>query len=334
MDIKSFIINNLEKFPDDIVNRAMAQFRVTRPAVFRHLNTLIDQGIVFAEGKTRSRKYHLITADKGTFSIPLSKSPGEGELWDEKIKPKAIRLPQNIQDICAYGFTEMVNNVLDHSKARTLKVTYDFSGPTLQLSIDDDGIGIFEKIKKAMGLKTHREAILHLSKGKLTTDPERHTGEGIFFTSRLFDVFALSANGLSFRCFQQEDQDWLIDDADKKNGTNVLLSIHRKSARKAIDIFNQYSASDQDYAFSKTRVIVELGRLPGETYISRSQAKRVLMGLEKFREIVLDFHRVESVGQGFVDEVFRVFQNQHPAIQINPIRMNENVEFMVKRGLG
>ena len=56
--------------------------------------------------------------------------------------------------------------------------------------IDDDGEGIFKKIKNALNLLDEKQAVLELAKGKLTTDPSRHTGEGIFFTSRAFnDIF-------------------------------------------------------------------------------------------------------------------------------------------------
>jgi len=67
------------------------------------------------------------------------------------------------------------------------------------------------------------------------------------------------------------------------------------------------------------------GRLsgdPSDPHISRSQAKRLLMGLEKFKQVVLDFKGVSSVGQAFVDEVFRVFQNEHPDIAIQYFNAN------------
>ena len=42
---------------------------------------------------------------------------------------------------------------------------------------------------------------------------------------------------------------------------------------------------------------------------------------------------VEEVGQGFVDEVFRVFQQRHPEIQMVYINANKAVEFMIKRAI-
>ncbi len=71
----------------------------------------------------------------------------------------------------------------------------------------------------------------------------------------------------------------------------------------------------------------------GDRLISRSQAKRLTSGFERFVDITLDFDRVEAVGQGFVDELFRVYQQAHPEIRFHYINANENVEFMIKRGL-
>jgi hypothetical protein len=56
-------------------------------------------------------------------------------------------------------------------------------------------------------------------------------------------------------------------------------------------------------------------------------------GLEKFREVVLDFEGVDLVGQGFADEVFRVWAQQHPDVLLIPTGMNEPVAFMVERAI-
>ena len=71
----------------------------------------------------------------------------------------------------------------------------------------------------------------------------------------------------------------------------------------------------------------------GDHLIARGEAKRLLDGMGSFEEITLDFSGVHSVGQGFVDEVFRVWQNSHPNTALTPVNMNAEVDFMVKRGL-
>ena len=51
----------------------------------------------------------------------------------------------------------------------------------------------------------------------------------------------------------------------------------------------------------------------------------------KFKIILLDFKDVPVVGQAFADEIYRVFQNAHPDIQIKEENMSEGVRFMVER---
>ena len=67
--------------------------------------------------------------------------------------------------------------------------------------------------------------------------------------------------------------------------------------------------------------------------ISRSQAKRVVRNLEKFHTILLDFTGIETVGQGFADEIFRVYQNENPGMEILPTHANEDIQRMIKRAI-
>jgi hypothetical protein len=64
--------------------------------------------------------------------------------------------------------------------------------------------------------------------------------------------------------------------------------------------------------------------------ISRSEAKRLVANLEKFSEIVLDFRDVKSVGQGFADEVFRVFAGRYPTIRIATENTRPAVDAMIR----
>ena len=40
---------------------------------------------------------------------------------------------------------------------------------------------------------------------------------------------------------------------------------------------------------------------------------------------------MDTIGQAFADEIFRVYKNKNPDIQIIPINANADVEFMIKR---
>jgi hypothetical protein len=77
-----------------------------------------------------------------------------------------------------------------------------------------------------------------------------------------------------------------------------------------------------------------LAQYGNDKLISRSQAKRVLARVELFKTVVLNFKDVPTIGQAFADEIFRVFAQQHPQIDIVPIHINSEVKRMIERAKG
>jgi hypothetical protein len=65
--------------------------------------------------------------------------------------------------------------------------------------------------------------------------------------------------------------------------------------------------------------------------VSRSQAKRLLARVELFETVMFDFTGVATIGQAFADEIFRVFANQHPNIELTPTHANSDVKRMIAR---
>jgi hypothetical protein len=182
----------------------------------------------------------------------------------------------------------------------------------------------------ALGLLDERHAILELSKGKLTTDPKRHSGEGIFFTSRMFDEFAILSGGAFLSHQYARGKDWMLERKQPKDGTIVFMRIHNHTSRTTKKVFDAYVSGD-DFDFSKTVVPVDLARYGNDKLISRSQAKRVLARVELFKTVVLDFDGVDSIGQAFSDEIFRVFANEHPDMELLVINVKSEVRRMIDR---
>jgi hypothetical protein len=69
----------------------------------------------------------------------------------------------------------------------------------------------------------------------------------------------------------------------------------------------------------------------GESLMSRSEAKFLLKPAHGFQTVTLDFSGVEYIGQGFADEIFRVFAKAHPGIELVPINTNPDVQKMISR---
>jgi STAS-like domain of unknown function (DUF4325) len=95
-------------------------------------------------------------------------------------------------------------------------------------------------------------------------------------------------------------------------------------------VFREFT---EDHAFVRTRPAVKLFDI-GTEFVSRSEARRLLDGLDQDFDVVeVDFAGVTDVGQGFVDELLRVWPHAHPGKTVVPVNMNPAVNFMVTRGL-
>jgi hypothetical protein len=314
-----------------VAGRLAQQFGVSRQAIHRHLISLVDRGLISAQGSTRALLYKLVAlqAVEKTFACA---GLSEDAVWRELGVPVLGDLPEKARDIWHYGLTEMVNNAIDHSQSPSVTLRLRRNALYADAYVSDEGVGIFTKIQRALGLQDPREAILELAKGKLSTDPARHSGEGIFFSSQAFDDYAILSGALFYSRSLAHPWGALIDHGDPAAGTLVRLRLahdHERSLKAVFDAF----AAPEEYSFAKTLVPVRLAQYEGEKLVSRSQAKRLTLRFEKFRQVVLDFEGVKEIGQAFADELFRVFARAHPGIELSAINTAEAVAQMMKRAL-
>jgi anti-sigma regulatory factor (Ser/Thr protein kinase) len=330
MEIRQFIIQSVPEHPRDLVAAVGERFGITRQAVNRYVRDLVEEGLLIGEGKTSRRRYSLAPLRSERFQVPLA-GLEEDRLWRTRVARGCGPLPDNVRDIWHYAFTEMVNNAIDHSNGRTLTIAVDADALRTRMRVRDDGIGIFRKIQVECGLEDERHAILELAKGKLTTDPERHTGEGIFFTSRLVDEFAILSGDVHFSHDYPEDEDRALELEGLVDGTLIVMALRNDSPRRSKDVFDRFASEEDDYGFTRTVVPVRLAQQGSENLVSRSQAKRLLARLDRFKTVVLDFSDVREIGQAFADEIFRVFAHAHPEIELRLIHAGPEVQKMISR---
>jgi biotin operon repressor len=332
-EIRQFILDQVEKHPADIAKVAGETFGISRQAVNRHIQQLIAENLLTIEGATRNRRYSLKPLMQWEQRYPLDGSLEEDRVWRNDIAPRLGELPKNVLDIWHYGFTEMLNNAIDHSSGTFVEVSLIKTCANTNIILRDDGEGIFKKIQREMKLDDERHALLELSKGKLTTDPSRHSGEGIFFSSRAFDLFEILSGDIHFSHQIDQAEDWIDDGAaGPTKGTWIIMTLSNHASQILKDIFDRFT-SGEDFGFTKTIVPVHLAQYGDEMLVSRSQAKRLLARIEKFKTVLLDFAGVSAIGQAFADEIFRVFAKIHPNIELIPINTNPDVQKMISRAL-
>lgn len=319
-------------------------YDVSRQHVNNLISRLVDEKKLIKLGSTRGAIYvtpKYLEEHVDDLPTRYSKKLQNKNLEEHKVLNDIERhfvpydkLSENIKSIFSYAFSEMLNNAIEHSESQKIHVSVDIRDHELNFTVDDFGIGVFKNVMQKRNLNNELEAIQDLLKGKTTTMPKLHSGEGIFFTSKVGDEFILDSYGYQLIINNKIDDVFVKKVQGQKQGTKVTFRINTTSSRHLNDVFKKYTnvKEDSDYGFDKTEIRVKL-YTQGGVHISRSQARRVLSGLEKFNIIVMDYDKVPMIGQAFADEVYRVFKNKHPDIEIQNENMNEAVEFMVNRAI-
>jgi anti-sigma regulatory factor (Ser/Thr protein kinase) len=338
MDIREIIEKKIQAQGEVRGREILHATGFSRAYVNRILQQLIKEGRLRRVGKANRARYieatpHTIQskiAEELKFHrILRNQELEEHDVLNEIKRETAIfrDLPDNIVKVVDYAFTEMLNNAIEHSRSQKIIVRMERQESGISFTVNDRGIGIFRNIMESRGLANEIEAIQDLLKGKQTSAPDRHSGEGIFFTSKMADVLIIRGSNKKLM-FDNRIGDIFVKDIQPVIGTRVDFSISKGATTDLELVFNRYAG--EPYSFDKTYIAIEQFTAEGN-YVSRSQARRVLSQLEKFRTVVLDFKNVELVGQAFADEVFRVWKNQHPDIAIEVKNANENVMMMIER---
>lgn len=310
---------------------------LSRQTIVQHFRELVAAGKLVKQGSTRnasyvprSRKTAFLAASMPAFARNVkAKGLSEDQVFEEAAMKMGLarRLSAGAYKIARYTFTEMLNNAIEHSKSPRITTELSCAQGQFLFRVCDRGVGAFESVRRKFGLKNHFEAVEHLLKGKQSADPEHHSGQGIFFTSRIADRFVLESARLKL-IVDNKARDTFLEDIRTTRGTRVMLFLKAHSRKDLKALFDEYS--NEDFEFDKTVITVHLSPKQGG-HVSRSEARRLLFGLDRFKRIVLDFKKIPGIGQGFADEIFRVFQAAHPKIRIESIHESGAVAFMIKR---
>lgn len=313
--------------PHTLVQEIMNRMAVTRQTAHKLIKKLMAVNWLINEGSPRRPHFKPGLLRQVVRRYELA-GLTEDRPWSQDFAP-FFTLPAQVQRMAQHAFCELVNNAIDHSEGSCVTISLRQTPNQVQLLVSDDGRGLFDKISQVFSIGDPHAAMLELSKGKLTGQPERHTGRGLFFTSKLADVFDLHANDVAFQHREWNRAGWLPGRPLKHHGTSVYFSICLDTQRTLDSILQSFSLNGSGYGFERTVVPLQLvtnGQIGLE---SRAQARRVANRLSQFQRAEVDFAGIPYVGHSFVDELFRVLTLQHAKTEIIPINMCPAVAAMV-----
>lgn len=314
--------------PHALVDHVARRLGVTQRTARRALSRLVELRWL-ERGGTRCRP----TYQPGLLRQVVHRYPLRGLQehvpWSRDFAPFFALSPQ-VRRMAQHAFCELVNNAVDHSEGTGVTVSMRQTPSQLQLLVSDDGRGLFDKLRETFGLDDPSLAMLELSKGRLTSQPDRHTGRGLFFTARVADVLDVHANASGFQRRGWEGGAWHPGRALKQQGTSVYVAIALDTRRTLESVLQAHSLDESGAALDCTAVPLALATSAYTGLESRAQARCVVERLGQFRRAEIDFAGVESIGHAFADELFRVMAAREPDVELVPVNMTAPVARLVQ----
>lgn len=240
--------------------------------------------------------------------------------WRRDFAP-CFALPPHVRRMAQHAFTELLNNAVDHSGGGSVTVSMRQTPLQLQLLVSDDGVGLFDRIRDSFGLDDPALALFELGKGKLSSDPARHRGHGLYFTARLADVFDLHANAAAFQRRAWQPRQWHATRAAAPAGTSVYWAVALDTPRTLEQVQHEFSADGASPAFERTELPLALLAGADGVLASRAEARRVAARLAQFASADLDFAGISDLGHGFADELLRVIAAEQPALRLRTLNL-------------
>ncbi len=325
---EKYLLQRIFEEDPDFVDKTMEAFSLSRSTVYNYINRLQDTGELERVGG--SMPYRIVYRTT-RFTIDTSKERSEDRIYNRDIAPLLEELPLGVQKIWRYAITAMINNAMEHARASAIVCVINRSRLSTIVGVLDNGMGIFRRIQQAEREETGEvitaaEAAALLYSGGYTSAPDTHMGQGIFFTARLMDHFAIRSDTELFTPNPEDAEE--EGGGERFRGTAVQMALANDTTRDLGEIMAHYI--DPEEGFIRTELPV--ARMFGGGYpVSRSEARRLGEILEGFRDVELDFAGVEEIGPDFAHELFAVIVRQHPELYLKAVNTNDAVAAAIRR---
>jgi anti-sigma regulatory factor (Ser/Thr protein kinase) len=314
--------------PTDLAEHLARRLTIARSTAGKLLRRLVAAQWLVREGTPRRPSYRpgLLRQAVHTYAL---QSLDEALPWSRDFAP-LFALSPTVARNAQHAFTELLNNAIDHSSGTCVTVSVRQTPAHIQLLVSDDGCGLFARIGESFAIHDPAQAMLELSKGKLSSQPERHTGRGLFFTARLADILDLHANASAFQHRAWQRHQWQPTRPATLRGTSVFVAIALDSTLTLDEVMRDHSLDGIGYGFERTVVPLQMLTSKHSGLESRAQARQVAARLAQFRRAELDFDGIAEIGHSFADELFRVFAREHPGVELVPLHASVRVAALLK----
>ena len=312
------------------LNRKVQEtFGLSRTSVSRYINKLLEEKVL---QKADTQCHYQLVEQVHQLSQSLIGPHANEDTLYQQFRPYIQDFPEQAKSNFGFIFLEMMNNALEHSGASRVKATMWVNPIRLRGTIVDNGIGIFQRIRKFFRDELNEEissedAKLQLVSGGFTSDRGRHGGEGIYNSSLIADSFAIRSENLIFARNYELIDSFGISLKTRQKGTCVYFSVHRDTQKTLAGATH----ANPDDGFFRVTLPLKQMTLTGTALIARSQARRFTFNFIDKREVVLDFEGITELCQPFAHELFSVYHKAHPEVKLITRNTTEAMDRLIQR---
>ena len=227
--IREFILDRVADGPKSVARQVAQAYGISRQAANRHLDALVEAGVLEEEGATRSREYRLRRMSLLNRELRVTPVLNADRLWDDHIAPVLADDRAAVRDLCRGAFGELIRNVVAHAQAQWITVSFSATARHLDISVSDDGRGIFNRLAQRVGLGDVHETAELMSRHANARSTEFPAAR-LMLLARNFESFVILSSGVSLAFDSMQDAWFLREDEAAAPGTRVTLRMRRSQA--------------------------------------------------------------------------------------------------------
>ncbi|MES2072266.1 MAG: hypothetical protein V4488_18055 [Pseudomonadota bacterium] len=221
----SWVARAVVAHPAKLMQALAAHFGVGRTAAATLIARLVEDGYLLRSGAANSPVFaagkRRLLVD--SYSLPVADPKA---MWEQEFAP-FLHLSDEVAAAARVGFVSVVHNANRHARASGLYVVVEQSARQLEISLSDNGVGIFQKIAQKIKSKDLGLAVAALAAGQAANAVKRRATADILSLAAAFDELTVEANGLRFPA-PKKKKNAALEDEMAVPGTSVFMKLALK----------------------------------------------------------------------------------------------------------
>jgi DNA-binding Lrp family transcriptional regulator len=214
-DAKVWVSGAVKQHSHDLIKALAHRYQVSNATASATIRKLEIAGLITRSGAVNRPVFESASNSvlMHSYSLPLQ---DEEQIWERDFAPFLLDgVTAQQRELIHTGFVAIANNASTWSRGKTLHAVVEQSLNNIELTLQDNGIGVFKHIAPAHPEMTTATELLN---AQMTVHPNR----SVTVLAGKFDYFQIEANGMHF---PEELAPDLHEEELFEQGTTVIMGL-------------------------------------------------------------------------------------------------------------